>query len=220
MCEAGEIGSEVLRFWESPSYFVVLGYTGKVLQETDAAACNDLGIPILRRTSGGGTVLQGAGCFNYSLILKIEGSSVAGITQTNSFVMNRNARALTRVLGERVELQGHTDLTIRETGFDRKFSGNAQRRKQRFLLFHGTFLLDFDLQLIARVLRPPPLQPEYRAQRNHLDFVTNLKVPAERIKTALATEWSASDVLASPPHARIAQLVAEKYARAEWNSRF
>jgi lipoate-protein ligase A len=38
---------------------------------------------------------------------------------------------------------------------NRKFSGNAQRRKRDFLIFHGTFLLNFDLQLIAKYLCRP-----------------------------------------------------------------
>lgn len=214
-CENGEIQSEVLRFWESWQYFVALGYTGKVLEETDVRECQKLGIPVLRRTSGGGTVLQGPGCLNYGLVLRIEGSSVAGITQTNRFVMERNAQALTEVLRRLVALQGHTDLTLD----NKKFSGNAQRRKQKFLLFHGTFLLDFDLPLIPQALRSPPVQPAYRAGRAHQDFVTNLNVPHEAVKAALIEAWQGNGVL-PPPLTRMEKLIREKYARDEWNLRF
>jgi lipoate-protein ligase A len=224
-CEEGELEDlstgGVLRFWESPQYFVVLGYTGKVHEEADAETCKALGIPILRRTSGGGTVLQGPGCLNSSLVLQINNSSVAGISETNCFVMRRNARALSEVLGAPVELQGYTDLTLH----NKKFSGNAQRRRQKFLLFHGTFLLDFDLSQLPRVLRAPPRQPEYRAAREHLDFVTNLHCSAATIKTALGREWGASGVLSSPVRERIesermTRLVREKYANADWNLKF
>jgi lipoate-protein ligase A len=214
-CEAGDIDDEVLRFWESPKYFVVLGYTGKVQEEVNVAACQELNIPILRRTSGGGTVLQGPGCLNYSLILRINNSSVAGITETNEFVMQRNAAALSKVLSAPVLLQGHTDLTIG----DKKFSGNAQRRKQKFLLFHGTFLLDFDLPLIARVLRTPPTQPSYRDQRSHLDFVVNIHQPTSAIKTALVEQWQTCEELQTLPQHRIVELTAEKYSLESWNLR-
>lgn len=215
-CEAGELEGEVLRFWESSKYFVVLGYTGKVAQEADVATCKTLDFPILRRSSGGGTVLQGPGCLNYSLILKIEGFEVSGITQTNCYVMRRNARALTKVLNTPVEVRGYSDLAI----VNKKFSGNAQRRKQKYLLFHGTLLLDFDLSLIEKVLLLPPKQPEYRAQRSHLDFLMNLNVPADCIENALREEWQANEVLGALPQERMLQLINEKYARDEWNYRF
>lgn len=216
-CEVGEIALGVLRFWESPRYFVVLGYTGKREIEANIAACASREIPILRRCSGGGTVLQGPNCLNYSLIHPIaQGESLTGIIVTNQMVMNRNARALSRALSTPVAVQGHSDLTIE----GRKFSGNAQRRKRNFFLFHGTFLLGFDLKLLAGVLRQPPIQPEYRAQRTHQDFVLNLDIGSEPIQSALAQAWEVSGVLPTAPQERMAQLIEEKYARDEWNARF
>jgi lipoate-protein ligase A len=212
-------GAGVLRFWESPRYFVVVGYTGKLSEEANLTACRKLQIPVLRRCSGGGTVVQGKGCLNYSLVAPItEGESLTGLSKTNDVVMQANARALTRALGAGstpATRRGITDLAIG----DLKFSGNAQRRKRRFFLFHGTFLLDFDLSLIPRILREPNVQPEYRAQRSHSQFMTNLNVPAQIVKDALVEEWRVSGVLPTPRE-RIAKLVAEKYSRAEWNEKF
>ena len=62
-CESGD-GVECLRFWESPEPFVVVGYANKVETEVNVAACEARKIPILRRCSGGGTVVQGPGCLN------------------------------------------------------------------------------------------------------------------------------------------------------------
>jgi len=63
-----------VRFWESPSYFVVLGYGKHLEQEVFKDVCTRENILILRRCSGGGTVLQGPGCFNYTLVLPITSS--------------------------------------------------------------------------------------------------------------------------------------------------
>src|SRR5690606_15006792 len=68
--ECGHSG--FLHFWESPRHFVVLGYSKKVAEEVHSSGCEAAGIPVLRRASGGGTVLQGPGCFNYTLVLPIE----------------------------------------------------------------------------------------------------------------------------------------------------
>lgn len=207
-------GGGVLRFWESATHFVVLGYANKWREEVNAQACREHEVPILRRCSGGGTVLQGPGCLNYSVILRIgDASEMQSITATNRLVMDRNRRALIALTGKAVTVEGHTDLAVGGL----KFSGNAQRRKRDWLLFHGTFLLNFDLGLIEKLLLPPPRQPEYRQARSHAKFVTQLNVAAEAVKSALREPWGANTPHTDIPHERIAQLVAEKYSRDEWN---
>ena len=141
---------EILRFWEPQQYFIVLGSSNKVQQEVHVEACEADGIPILRRHSGGGTVLQGPGCLNYSLILKINPDGpTRNITDTTNYIMLRHAEAISNLIGEKVEVKGSSDLTIA----GRKFSGNAQRRKRRALLFHGTFLCAIDLARLEEFLR-------------------------------------------------------------------
>ena len=68
LAEKGQAG-EVLRFWESPVPFIVLGRTGKEEDDIYLQKAKEHHIPVLRRASGGGTVLQGKGCLNYSLVL-------------------------------------------------------------------------------------------------------------------------------------------------------
>jgi lipoate---protein ligase len=113
-------------------------------------------------------------------------------------------------------VQGHTDLTLD----GRKFSGNAQRRKRACLLFHGTFLLGFDLTLVSRLLKMPTAQPAYRQARTHAEFVSNVGLGALPVKTALAAAWGAKNLGTGFPAAEVIRLVAEKYSRAEWNGRF
>ena len=113
-------------------------------------------------------------------------------------------------------MRGHTDLCVG----DLKFAGNSQRRRKNFLLFHGTLLLNCDLSLVSKLLQMPSLQPDYRASRLHSDFVTNLNLPAGKVKAALAREWNANEELKKPPLEEISQLAREKYAPREWNFKF
>jgi lipoate---protein ligase len=215
-CEAGG-GEEVLRFWESPEHFIVLGYANKVAIEVSVAACESRDIPILRRCSGGGTVVQGPGCLSYALVLQITADSpTRNISSANQFIMERNRAAIESAIGNRqsvIQVQGHTDLA---TG-GLKFSGNSQRRRRKFLLFHGTFLLNFDLKLIGELLRMPSLQPDYRQGRSHGEFVTNLKLPADEVKAALQKTWNTSRSFSRDLRSEITKLVEQKYSKPEWN---
>jgi lipoate-protein ligase A len=222
--EAGESG-EVLRFWESPTHFVVVGYANKIATEVNVAACEAKGIPILRRCSGGGTVVQGPGCLNYAVILRItETGPTRSISTANQYVMERIRAGIQTANGNRqsaISIQGHTDLAIvtphapRPTAL--KFSGNAQRRRKNFLLFHGTLLLNFNLPLISELLKMPSLQPDYRQDRQHEQFITNLNLPAAAVKNAIATEWQTGEEIFQAPCIKAA-LVA-KYNSTEWNKK-
>ena len=224
-CEEG--GPDVLRFWECPAYFVVVGYSNVVATEVNVEECHKRNVPIFRRCSGGGTVLQGPGCLNYSLILNFETSgteillstqpdhaALQTISGANCYIMRRHAQALRTALGRDVEVRGITDLAIG----DRKFSGNAQRRKRRALIFHGTFLLDFDLELVSRLLAKPSKEPDYRVGREHGNFVMNLNVGAALIKKALRETWGAREEKFRLPDVK--PLVVEKYSRDDWNLKF
>jgi len=217
--EADE-SDEVLRFWESPEYFVVVGYANKVATEVNVSACEAHGIPILRRCSGGGTVLQGPGCLNYALVLRVsEDGPTRSISAANEFIMERNRAAIESSIlhpPSSILVQGHTDLA---TG-GLKFSGNSQRRRKNFLLFHGTFLLNFDLALVSELLPMPTQQPDYRVSRVHGEFITNLDLAPAKLKTALREAWQVTEDTTSYSRDAITRLVAEKYSQADWNFKF
>jgi lipoate-protein ligase A len=216
LCEAGG-ADELLRFWEPTQYFVVVGYANHVETEVNIPFCRQNSIPVLRRCSGGGTVLQGPGCLNYALVLRIDESGPRrSIAATNHFILDRHQAALRELLVARVEKQGQTDLAINGL----KFSGNSQRRRKNFLLFHGTFLLELDIDLIQKALPLPSKEPDYRLRRPHVDFLMNLNVAPQSVKSALLRLWEASEPLAEVPLGQIAQLVREKYGREEWNQKF
>ena len=208
-------GPEILRVWEPAQYFVVVGYANKVELEVNVENCRAKQIPILRRCTGGGAVMQGPGCLNYSLVLNFRDNHLLQtITQTNRFVMERHREMLQAHLGMTLKTEGHTDLVAGML----KFSGNAQRRRKNFLLFHGTFLLDFDIPVIEQFLKMPSKQPNYRENRSHKDFLTNLNRQREDLKEILREGWGAVDRLETIPS--FTKLINEKYSRDDWNFKF
>lgn len=230
LCE--EEGVETLRFWESRQHFVVVGYGNSVEREVNVSECKKRGTPVLRRCSGGGTVLQGPGCLNYNLTLRVPATAQTSrtslatheplftVTGTNEFVMERNRAALEQLLDVKVAVQGHTDLAC-ATSDSRwlKFSGNAQRRRRHSLVFHGTILYDFNLPLIDVLLNFPSAQPNYRAGRGHSEFLCNIPATGENIRDALRFAWKADEPapVMAPHH--LDRLLREQYLNDDWNFR-
>jgi lipoate-protein ligase A len=214
--ETERLDGELLRVWEAQKYFVVLGHSNRIAAEVEIEACERRAIPVLRRMSGGGAVLQGPGCLNYSLILNGAAHRLKTIGDAFRFVLERHRDCIADLTGGEPRIEGISDLTLA----GRKFSGNAQYRKSHYLLVHGTFLLKFDLSLIATCLRMPSKQPAYRAARSHSDFLVNIELPAARLRAALRSAWQAGELFAPVPRGRIATLVADRYARTEWSRKF
>jgi lipoate---protein ligase len=216
LCDTGAQG-EVLRFWESPQHFVVVGYANRVDTEVNTRFCREHSLPILRRCTGGGTVLQGPGVLNYALVLRLDRApGLQSIPGTNNYVLEKHARVFSTLLGGPVKKEGHTDLVLN----DLKFSGNAQRRRRKALLFHGSFLLDLNLNLLEQALPLPSRQPDYRLNRSHRDFLINLGLSQLSIKQGLARAWEAAERMPEIPLDRVSALVVEKYSRPDWNLKF
>ena len=214
--EQTDVGGDLLRLWQPNTYFVVLGHGNNWRDEVVASACAADGISVLRRCSGGGTVLQGPGCLNYSLILRQNTFTGASIRAAFDFVLERHRRCVESLIGDPVSIKGVSDLVAGE----RKFSGNAQYRKRRYMLIHGTFLVDFDLSAIEKFLKIPSNQPAYRCQRAHKDFLINLEIPMETLRGALRICWSAKSEFHPLPLATIEDLLDNRYRRAAWNEKF
>jgi lipoate---protein ligase len=211
--EADLAVGETLRLWEPHAPMVVVGRSSQVDVEVHIDACRELGIPVLRRPSGGAAVVAGPGCLMYSLVLSYRlRPHLRSLSAAHNCILDTMAAALAP-LAPGVQRCGTSDLAIGEL----KFSGNSARCRREHLLYHGTLLYDFPLGLIDRCLAMPPRMPEYRGGRPHGRFVTNLPLAAATIRQALLTAWDARQSREHWPEERTAKLVAKKYSRPEWN---
>jgi lipoate---protein ligase len=244
---------ETLRFWEPSDWMVVVGRSSRIDDEVHRDACREMGIPILRRVSGGAAILTGPGCLMYSLVLNCEiRPHLRAIGQAHSFILGTLAQALVPSVYE-VCCQGISDLTygkgdrsnsVKGTGpicaehppgrsgksdlspsprpvpfsiNDRyKFSGNSMRHKHRRLLYHGTILYDFSLDMISCCLKMPPRMPDYRASRPHKTFLKNLPLSAAEIRRAIRNAWNAVEPCGDWPRELTSRLAAEKYSNPQW----
>ena len=67
--EASASPVETLRLWEPRQPLVVVGRSSRADGEVRIEVCRELGIPVLRRISGGAAVVSGPGCLMYALVL-------------------------------------------------------------------------------------------------------------------------------------------------------
>ena len=136
---AGKFG-----FWRNSGDFVVVGYANKVEPGQGRGVHRPerfefFAVPVAERFTGD------RGCLNYTLILQItKNPPLASISRANRFIMEQNRAAIESEVRRRtpdaaIVVQGHTDLTLvtrhPSPATPRKFSGNSQRRQQRFLRF-------------------------------------------------------------------------------------
>jgi lipoate-protein ligase A len=209
--EEGRAG-EVLRLWEWPQLAVVLGAGCQLTEDVDESACLRDGVPVMRRSSGGGTVLLGPGCLLFSLVLAYERDpALTEILTSYRYILERVAAALADVLPE-IEVAGTSDLA----SGGRKLSGNAQQRKLSYLLHHGTLLYRFDTSQVGRYLPQPARQPEYRLQRPHDEFLMNVPLDPSELARRLGRAWETEGRLSSWPQQRVGHLAASKYSLDEW----
>jgi lipoate-protein ligase A len=209
--EAGH-GGEVLRLWEWTTPAVVLGAGGIVATDVNESACATDGVPLARRSSGGGTVLLGSGCLLFSLVLSYDRSPMLREIQSSyRFILEHIRDAICDRVPDAVAA-GTSDLAA--AGL--KFSGNAQQRKRAYVLHHGSLLYNFDVHQVERYLRLPTRQPDYRRGRPHADFLRNLPLSGAELRERLRQTWSAEHELTAWPRALVERLASEKYHRAEW----
>jgi lipoate-protein ligase A len=159
---------------------VVLGRSGSIHDDVDLNACSASGTPILRRSSGGGTVLQGPGCLNYALVLSLERRpQLANVANSYADTLDRVAEAIGFAS---LEVRG-SDILLR----GRKVSGNAQRRTRGWLLHHGTILHELDVSVMERVLLEPKRRPAHREGRTHREFLTTIDLHPDQLKQRITS---------------------------------
>ena len=149
---------------EGSSPAIVMGISGKAEELIDLRYCT---VPIIRRFSGGGTVIVDEDTVFISLICKAALHLFAPYPEP----IMRWTESLYK------EATGIPHFHLKENDYvigEKKVGGNAQYLRKERWLHHTTFLWDYQKKHMDLLLHPKKT-PTYRQNRQHEEFLTRLK---------------------------------------------
>lgn len=145
---------------------VIFGRNQDMEAEVNVPYCQDHGIRIYRRKSGGGCVYSDMGNLMHSCITS-PGKDAAFVFYR---YMQQIALALRR-LGLEAEVSGRNDIMVD----GRKVSGNAFHLLPKRCIIHGTMLYDTDLDVMTEAITPSAEKLERKGVSSVRQRVGNLK---------------------------------------------
>lgn len=184
---------------------IVMGISGKAHELIHFEHTKKLGIPVIRRFSGGGTVIVDEETLFVTFICK---SALHQETVFPEKIMRWSEAIYSRFLSP------HTPFALRENDYiigERKIGGNAQYIRKNNFLHHTSFLWDYDPTRMNCLLHPKKT-PSYRGQREHSSFIDKLKnhLPSkewfiENLKHSLAIDFDLINVTPEEAHKFVPQ---------------
>ena len=214
-----------LRLWEWEDRALVLGSNQVLANEVDLDAAAGLGFQVVRRMSGGGTMVVEPGrTITYSLYLPE--AAVAGISFLDSFaLLDGWAVRCLRDLGVPASYRPVNDI-VSPRG---KIGGAAQARRRGVVLHHTTMAFEMDPRLVRRLIRIGRQRVSPRGVRSAEKEVSPLRwftelpraaVMASLVACFAARHRSVERPLTPDELTEARALAASKYATEEWIDRF
>lgn len=134
--------------WKPPA--ISIGYFQSLKDEVDLRNCEMMGVDYVRRITGGGAVFHDSE-LTYSIVIPESHPQISkNIMDSYSRICGAIIKGL-KQLGIESTYAPINDIVVD----GRKISGNAQTRKQKTVLQHGTILMDVDVNKMFSLLRVP-----------------------------------------------------------------
>ncbi|MBT3721236.1 lipoate--protein ligase family protein [archaeon] len=214
-------GKPTIRFYGWFPSAVSIGYFQSMDQVVNLKKCEELGVGIVRRRTGGGSVYHSnSGEITYSLIAPEE-MFPKNIIESYREICGYVIKGL-KNLGIESEFKPINDIGIGH----KKISGNAQTRRNGILLQHGTILYDVHVGKMFAVLNVPSEKIKDKLIKSVQERVTRILdfecVGKEQVYEALLKgfvehkEFDFGD-LTNEEEKRIEELIESKYKSKKWN---
>lgn len=148
---AAYLGQEALFILRPATPYVCIGFHQDAHQEIELAYAAEHNIPVFRREVGGGAVYLDSGQLFYQLILRRDHPAVPA--DKAAFYRQFLAPVIEtyRAFGVAAEYKPVNDIIAN----GRKISGNGAAEINDMVVFVGNFILDFNYEMMSKVLRVP-----------------------------------------------------------------
>ena len=199
--------------------------------EVNLANCRKLGVSMVRRISGGGTVYHDSQSeITFSVATTNEEIGVTDVSRAYLKVYSGIKDAL-RILGITADFsEGDETNCPNLTVKGKKISGSAQARKSGTLLHHGTLLLDVELEKMFSIIHVPwstsleeivrVAQKRITSLKNELGHMVSVSTAANAVaagfRNALKIELEPAR-LSTFEKKTAETLYKEKYSTNDWN---
>ncbi len=204
--------------------FVNIGFHQIVEKEVDVDFVRQKKIPIVRRSIGGGTILDGPWEQDYFFIVeKSSNECPLNIKDFYRKFLSVVVQAL-RKLGVQAEYKPINDIVVK----DRKISGNGGITIDEAMVLAGDVLFDLPIELITRVLRVPDEKFRDKLKKSLSEWMTSLRLEMghalkrDKLKKHLVEEFKAQfgllieeGKLSDMERQYLRELLAER-KRREW----
>lgn len=212
----------LVRFWSWAERCLVLGSHQSVANEVDLEAAVELGYRVVRRMSGGGTmVCEPGGTLTYSLVLPE--AYVRGLSFVDSFAyLDRWVVEALGSLGVPAGYRPINDIISLPGGG--KIAGAAQARRRGVVLHHTTAAFSTDPLVVPRLIRIGRPRVVVRGLRSAEREVTPLSqftsLSLDELVASLMRAAGGPMVDLSEAELEAARsMAASKYATSEWINR-
>jgi len=171
-----KIEKPTVRFYGWKPSAISIGYFQSIKEEVDISKCEELGVDVVRRITGGGAVYHEEEV-TYSFVC----SEKSGIVPKNIFESYKKI-CNSIILGfKNLNLEAQfvplNDIVVN----GKKISGNAQTRRNHNVLQHGTILTEVDVDKMFSMLLVPNEKIKGKLIKDVKQRVTSVKDQAGRI---------------------------------------
>ena len=206
---------EIFLLWQNDPAVIVGSYQN-ICREVHVERLRQLGIPVIRRITGGGTVYHDLGNLNYTYIS--DGGAAIDYDQCLGPIL-----AALNDIGVPARKNRTCDIAIG----DLKISGSAQRMTKGRLLHHGTLLFSSDLGVLDRITTHRKNDCfQSRGTQSAICTVTNIREHLarpmtieefrERLLDRMVPPGSPRLTLTPEQEAEVFRLRDEKYQSWDW----
>lgn len=205
------------RLW-SNQLSIIIGRAQLAKIETDLDYCKKIGIPIVRRISGGGAVYNGPGNLNWSFI-------IPSWYRSEHIFYTRDAKELVKNVGGFMAAcfssLGCSSWLVDSSIYSSigKISGISAYITKEAALCHGTLLVDADLEIVERLTRPKEVYANRKYRRSSFAKVANSFIRFEdisrKIREVLMLREEREECIEEMEECK--RLTETKYIKESWN---